>query len=148
MFLTPLKQICNEYLIKFSENQSTPKLENRKTSPCSPCAPNLLHVLISRIPGYHNLCSPGLQWILYSSLTNEYFFIINPIMRGLLVSNIILCALIMSRDTTDVISFQLTSTFTTKLYTATLVSDNCLCALITSFSTVAIIFSSNTNWIN
>ena len=22
------------------------------------CAPNLLHVLISRIPGYHNLCSP------------------------------------------------------------------------------------------
>ena len=41
------------------ENQSAPKLENRKTSPCSPCAPNLLHVLVSRIPGYHNLCSPG-----------------------------------------------------------------------------------------
>ena len=56
MFLTSLKQTCNEYLIKFSENQSTPKLENRKTSPC---APNLLHVLVSRIPGYHNLCSPG-----------------------------------------------------------------------------------------
>jgi len=59
LFLTSLKQICNEYLIKFSENQSAPKLENRKTSPCSPCAPNLLHVLVSRIPGYHNLCSPG-----------------------------------------------------------------------------------------
>jgi len=55
----PLKQICNEYLIKFSENQSAPKLENRKTSPCSPCAPNLLHVLMSRTTGYHNLCSPG-----------------------------------------------------------------------------------------
>ena len=58
MFLTSLKQTCNEYLIKFSENQSAPKLENRKTSPCSPCAPNLPHVLLSRIPGYHNLCSP------------------------------------------------------------------------------------------
>ena len=58
LFLTSLKQTCNEYLIKFSENQSAPKLENRKTSPCSPCAPNLLHVLVSRIPGYHNLCSP------------------------------------------------------------------------------------------
>ena len=58
MFLTSLKQICNEYLIKFSENQSAPKLENRKTSPCSPCAPNLLHVLLSRTTGYHNLCSP------------------------------------------------------------------------------------------
>ena len=34
------------------------KLENRKTSPCSPCAPNLLHVLVSRILGYHKLCSP------------------------------------------------------------------------------------------
>ena len=60
MFLTSLKQTCNEYLIRFSENQSAPKLENRKTSPCSPCAPNLLHVLVSRIPGYHNLCSPVL----------------------------------------------------------------------------------------
>ena len=57
-----LKQICNECLIKFSENQSAPKLENRKTSPCSPCAPNLLHVLVSRIPGYHNLCSPVETW--------------------------------------------------------------------------------------
>ena len=55
----PLKQICNEYLMKFSENQSAPKLENRKTSPCSPCAPNVLHVLVSRILGYHNLCSPA-----------------------------------------------------------------------------------------
>ena len=58
MFLTSLKQTCNEYLIKFSENQGAPKLENRKTSPYSPCAPNLLHMLVSRIPGYHNLCSP------------------------------------------------------------------------------------------
>ena len=57
--LISLKQICNEYLIKFSKNQSAPKLENRKTSPCSPCAPNLLHELVSRILGYHNLCSPG-----------------------------------------------------------------------------------------
>ena len=56
LFLTSLKQTCNGYLIKFSENQSAPKLENRKTSPCSPCAPNLLHV--SRTIGYHNLCSP------------------------------------------------------------------------------------------
>ena len=59
LFLTSLKETCNEYMIKFSENQSAPKLENRKTSPCSPCAPNLLHVLVSWIPGYHNLCSPG-----------------------------------------------------------------------------------------
>ena len=58
LFLTSLKQICNECLIKFSGNQSAPKLENRKTSPCFPCAPNLLHVLVSLIPGYHNLCSP------------------------------------------------------------------------------------------
>ena len=58
MFLTSLKQTCNDYLIKFSDNQSTPKLENRKTSPCSPCAPNLLHVLVFWILGYHNLCSP------------------------------------------------------------------------------------------
>ena len=45
-------------MIKFSENQSAPKLENRKTSPFSPCAPNLLHVLPSRMVGWHNLCSP------------------------------------------------------------------------------------------
>ena len=65
MFLTYLKQIFNEYLIKFSENQSAPKLENRKTSPCFPCAPNLLHMLVSRIPGYHNLCSPvAIQFVI------------------------------------------------------------------------------------
>ena len=46
---------------RFSENQSAPRLENRKTSPCSPCAPNLLHVLVSRTLGYHNLCSPVLH---------------------------------------------------------------------------------------
>ena len=51
-------------MIKFSENQSAPKLENRKTSPFSPCAPNLLHVLVSRIPGYHNFCSPALTFVL------------------------------------------------------------------------------------
>ena len=34
-------------------------MENRKTSPRSPCAPNLLHVLMSRTTGYHNLCSPA-----------------------------------------------------------------------------------------
>ena len=45
MFLTSLKQTCHEYMIKFSENLSAPQLENRKTSPCSPRAPNLLHVL-------------------------------------------------------------------------------------------------------
>ena len=69
LFLTSLKQTCNEYLIKFPENQSAPKLENRKTSPCSPCAPNLLHVLVSRILGYHNLCSPGSRNI--HSLLND-----------------------------------------------------------------------------
>ena len=63
MFLTSLKQTCNEYLIKFSENQSAPKLENRKTSPCYPCAPNLLHVLVSWILGYHNLCCPVINVI-------------------------------------------------------------------------------------
>ena len=66
MFLTSLKQTCNEYLIKFSENQSAPKLENRKTSPCSPCAPNLLHVLVSRILGYRNICSPVFDLIFLS----------------------------------------------------------------------------------
>ena len=30
LFLTSLKQICNEYLIKFSENLCAPKLENRE----------------------------------------------------------------------------------------------------------------------
>ena len=58
LFLTSLKQTCNQYLIKFSENQSAPKLENRKTSPCSPCAPNLLHVLPSRMVGWNKLCNP------------------------------------------------------------------------------------------
>ena len=43
---------------RFSENQSAPRLENRKISRCSPCASNLLHVLLSRIVGQHNLCSP------------------------------------------------------------------------------------------
>ena len=59
MFLTSLKQTCNEYLVKFYENQTAPKLENRKTSPCSPHAPNLLHVLPSRMVGWHKLCNPA-----------------------------------------------------------------------------------------
>ena len=68
-FLTSLKQTCNDYLYLninkcklaprtgawFSENQSAPMLENRKTSPCSP---NLLHVLPSQRVGWHKLCSP------------------------------------------------------------------------------------------
>ena len=33
-------------------------MDNRKTAPCSPRAPNLLHVLPSRMVGWHNLCSP------------------------------------------------------------------------------------------
>ena len=56
--MTSLKQTGNEYLIKFSENHSAPKLENRKTSPCSPRAPNLLHVLPSRMVGWNKLCNP------------------------------------------------------------------------------------------
>ena len=44
---------------RFSENQSAPKLENRKTSPCSPRAPNLLHVLPSRMVGWNDLCTPA-----------------------------------------------------------------------------------------
>ena len=44
---------------RFSENQSAPKLENRKTSPCSPRAPNLLHVLPSRMVGWNELCNPA-----------------------------------------------------------------------------------------
>ena len=35
------------------------------TSPCSPRAPNLLHVLPSRMVGWHNLCSPG-HWCFLS----------------------------------------------------------------------------------
>ena len=36
-----------------------------KTSPCSPRAPNLLHVLPSRMVGWHDLCSPG-HWCFLS----------------------------------------------------------------------------------
>ena len=43
-----------------AENQSPPKkLKNRKTSPCSPCAPILLHVLPSRMVGWNELCNPA-----------------------------------------------------------------------------------------
>ena len=54
-----LRQTCNEYLIKFSENQSALKLENRKTSPRSPHAPNLLQMLPSRMVGWNELCNPA-----------------------------------------------------------------------------------------
>ena len=40
-------------------NQSAPQLENRKTSPCSPRAPNLLHVLPYRMVGWNKLCNPA-----------------------------------------------------------------------------------------
>ena len=49
---------------RFSENQSTPKLENKKTSPCSPRAPNLFHVLPSRMVGWNKLCNPGWRILL------------------------------------------------------------------------------------
>ena len=76
LFLISLKQTCIEYLYLstvlwepehgsprtrawFSENQSPHKLENRKTSPCSPRAPNLLYVLpCSWMVGWNKLCSP------------------------------------------------------------------------------------------
>ena len=61
---------------RFSEGQSTvlrepdhgsprarPEHSSPKTSPRSPCAPNLLHVLLSRTTGYHNLCSPAVSQI-------------------------------------------------------------------------------------
>ena len=34
-------------------------MENRKTSSYSPRAPNLLHVLPSRMVGWNELCNPG-----------------------------------------------------------------------------------------
>ena len=64
LFLTSLQQTCNEYLIKFSENQSAHKLENRKTSPCSARAPNLLHVLPSWMVEWNKLCNPGWRILL------------------------------------------------------------------------------------
>ena len=72
LFLTSLKQTCNEYLIKFSENQSAPRLENRKTSPCSPCAPNLLHVLLFRASYscIHLLNTEGLKY--YLKIENQF----------------------------------------------------------------------------
>ena len=51
----------------FSDNRSTTKLENRRTSPCFPSSPrsscspralNLLHVLPSRMVGWNDLCTP------------------------------------------------------------------------------------------
>ena len=34
-------------------------MENRRTTPCFPRAPNLLHVLPSRMEGWNNLCTPA-----------------------------------------------------------------------------------------
>merc|ERR1712156_717283 len=98
LFLTSLKQTCSEYLIKFSENQSAPKLENRKTSPCSPCAPNLPHVLLSRIPGYHNLCSPvrnsvGRQLFLQPSLSPCHLLLLLQLHRHLSNCLLLLCSI-------------------------------------------------------
>ena len=55
---------------RFSENQTAPKLENRKTSPCSPRAPNILHVLPSRMVGWNELCNPDPAVALF--LLSEY----------------------------------------------------------------------------
>ena len=55
LFLTSLKQTCNEY-------QSAPKLERRKTYPCSQRAPNLLHVLPSRMVGWNKYYNPVVLW--------------------------------------------------------------------------------------
>ena len=53
---------------QFSENQSAPKLENRKTSPCSPRAPNLLHVLPSGMVGWNKLCNPARSYLVHGYL--------------------------------------------------------------------------------
>ena len=60
--MTSLQQTCNEYLIRLSEHQRAPKLENKKTCPCSPRAPNLLHVLPSRMAGWIKLCNPDYNY--------------------------------------------------------------------------------------
>ena len=104
LFLTSLKQTCNEYLIKFSENQNAPKLENRKTSPCSPCAPNLLHVLVSRILGYHNLCSPGLLKHPKTSM------IVSFKMKGDVISDQFLMPWL-RKDSLDTVGFRTFKTF-------------------------------------
>ena len=59
MFLTSLKQTCNEYLIKFSENQrAVGEQENISMfSMCSKLTPRAC-IPDSRIR-YHNLCSPA-----------------------------------------------------------------------------------------
>ena len=60
---------------RLSENQSAPKLENtsvenRRTSPCSPRAPNLLNVLPSRMVGWNDLCTPALIYFKTFSFGN------------------------------------------------------------------------------
>ena len=49
------------YFGNWMGNRTEPKLENRKTSQCSPCAPNLLHVLPSRMVGWNELCNPAVR---------------------------------------------------------------------------------------
>ena len=59
-----------------SETQSTVLWEPEHTgAPCSPRAHNLLYVLISRIVGYHDLCSPVDDNALFcfSQLSTQYY---------------------------------------------------------------------------
>ena len=72
---------------RFSENQSAPKLENRKTPPCSPRAPNLLHVLPSRMVGWNELCNPVYRICLTPFIEYVYHFFIEYLWH-LLLKNI------------------------------------------------------------
>ena len=84
LLLTSLKQTCNENLIKFSENQS------------APCAPNLLNVLVSRILGYHNLCSPASNHCLPLSLTDCYCLDLDG---GMTLTDEDICSLVINHFT-------------------------------------------------
>ena len=77
------QQIENK-LNSVDENQSAPRLENRKTSQCSPRAPNLPHVLPSRMVGWHELCNPEFAYLsVFSGRVSDpvefrnFFFVIN-----------------------------------------------------------------------
>ena len=64
LFFTSLKQTCNEYLYLHINKCKLACLDNRETSPCSLCALNLLHLLPSRMVGWHKLCSPVFSYVL------------------------------------------------------------------------------------
>ena len=49
-------------------NHIGPKFRNRKTSPCSPRAPNLLHVLPSRMVVWNEICNPALNVPLFDCI--------------------------------------------------------------------------------